>query len=427
MSKIVVIGAGPMGLAAAYRATQLGHEVDLVEADQKPGGMAAHFDFSGLSIERFYHFVCKSDQSTFDLMDELGIAEKMKWADTSMAYFTNRQIFKWGDPVSLLKYPYLTPMEKVRTGFQMFLASKSRNFDSIESMTAREWIERGSGKSVYNKLWKRLNELKFYEYADEISASWIATRIKRLANSTRGLFQQQLGYIEGGSEVLIDSLADAIRENGGQIHLGMAAEKVTVDDNRVTGLDAGGATFSADAVISTIPIPLVNRVVPDLPESWKRQYDSIRNIGVVCVLFKFRRPVTRHFWVNIIEPDMEIPGIIEFSNLRPLEYPVVYVPYYMPTTNEKWKWDDSKFIDESLDYIKTINPELEDADVIDTRVSRLRYAQPVCEPNFLEKIPPVKTPIAGLQIADTSFYYPEDRGIGESVKLGRRMAERAFQ
>ena len=33
-------------------------------------------------------------------------------------------------------------------------------------------------------------------------------------------------------------------------------------------------------------------------------------------------------------------------------------------------------------------------------------------------------PLAGLQIDDTCFYYPEDRGISESVRFGRMMAER---
>jgi hypothetical protein len=36
----------------------------------------------------------------------------------------------------------------------------------------------------------------------------------------------------------------------------------------------------------------------------------------------------------------------------------------------------------------------------------------------------VQTPIAGLQIADTAFYYPEDRGISESVRLAKEMVER---
>jgi protoporphyrinogen oxidase len=48
--------------------------------------------------------------------------------------------------------------------------------------------------------------------------------------------------------------------------------------------------------------------------------------------------------------------------------------------------------------------------------------QPIWELGFAAKIPPVRTPADGLQIADTCFYYPEDRGIAESVRLGRSMA-----
>ena len=60
-----------MGLAAAYHAVKAGHEITVIEAAPEPGGMAAHFDLGGLSIERFYHFVCKADQATFDLLSEL--------------------------------------------------------------------------------------------------------------------------------------------------------------------------------------------------------------------------------------------------------------------------------------------------------------------------------------------------------------------
>src|SRR3974377_1560304 len=111
-------------------------------------------------------------------MDELGIADRMRWVETSMAYYTHGAIYRWGDPVSLLRFPHLTLVEKVRTGLQMFLTTRARNFQSIEGLTSREWIERGSGKSVYNKLWKRLQELKFYEYAYHISALWIQNRVK---------------------------------------------------------------------------------------------------------------------------------------------------------------------------------------------------------------------------------------------------------
>jgi protoporphyrinogen oxidase len=423
MSRIVVLGAGPMGLAAAQRAVTLGHEIDLIEADGKVGGMAAHFDFSGTSIERFYHFVCKSDTPTFALMEELGIADKMRWVDTSMAYYSHGKVHKWGDPISLLTYPHLTLVEKFRTGLQMFLTTKARNFDRIEHLTSRQWIESGSGKSVYDKLWRRLQELKFYEYADQVSASWIATRIKRIGNSRKSIFQEQLGYVDGGSETLVEAVADDIRRKGGRIHLKTLAERVVVDSGRVTAVLAGGRQYQADAVICTVPIPLVNNLVPDLPRSWKDKYDAIRNIGVVCLLFKLRKSVTPYFWLNIIADDIDIPGIIEFSNLRPVSETIVYVPYYMPVTQPKWGWNDRQFIDEAFGYIKRINPQIGDNDVLDAKVGRLRHAQPICEPNFRDKLPPVQTPIKGLQIADTCYYYPEDRGVAESIRLGRRMAE----
>lgn len=102
---------------------------------------------------------------------------------------------------------------------------------------------------------------------------------------------------------------------------------------------------------------------------------------------------------------------IEFSNLCDVVTLIVYVPYYMPTTNRKFSWTDNELIRDAFAD-----------DLIDARVARLRDAQPICDGGFASKIPPVQPGIKGLQIADTCFYYPEDRGIAESVRLGREMA-----
>ncbi|MEB2848295.1 NAD(P)/FAD-dependent oxidoreductase [Endobacterium cereale] len=423
MSRVVVIGAGAMGLAAAHRAADLGHDVDLIEVDSVPGGMAAHFDFGGLSIERFYHFVCKSDDPTFSLMRELGMGDKMRWRPTSMGYFMKGRIHPWGDPFSLLRFPHLSLIAKIRTGLQMFLTTKAKSFASIEHKTARQWLEGGSGREVYNTLWKRLMELKFYELANDVSASWIATRVRRIGNSRRSIFQEELGYIEGGSQTLVDALVSAYTAKGGRMHLATSVEKVETENGKVTGVTAGGRFFAADAVISSVPTPLISTLVPDLPEASKAQYDAIKNIGVVCLIFRLKKSISKHFWINIVDDSIEIPGVIEFSNLRPVDDTVVYVPYYMPVTQPKWQWSDEQFIDEAFGYIRKVNPAISKDDLVDAKVGRLKYAQPVCEPDFLDKLPPIQTPIAGLQIADTCYYYPEDRGISESVRYGRNMAE----
>ncbi len=412
-----------MGLAAAYHALQAGHEVTVFEADRVAGGMAAHFDFDGLSIERFYHFICKSDQPTFDLMKELGIADRMVWRGTSMGYFIDGKHYRWGDPLALLTFPKLGLISKLRYGLHMFLSTRRTDWSALENQNAHDWFIKWDGQRAFDVLWSRLFELKFFQYADNISAAWIWTRIKRVGTSRKSILQEELGYIEGGSQALIDTLVDAITKRGGLIRLGARVSEITSENGRVTGLIADGAAQAFDAVISTVPTPFVSKLVPSLPDEAKQKYDAIRNIGVVCVLLKLARPVTRHFWLNINDATIDIPGIVEFSNLRHLSETVVYVPYYMPQTHPKFGRSSEEFVAEAFGYLQKLNPALQPSDLLASQVGRLNYAQPVCEPGFLAKIPKVQTAIEGLQIADTCFYYPEDRGISESVRYGRLMAQ----
>jgi protoporphyrinogen oxidase len=424
MSRLVIIGAGVMGLATAHHALKRGHDVTVLEAAFEPGGMAAHFDLAGLSIERFYHFVCKSDHATFELLEELGLGEQMCWSLTSMGYFIDGKLYRWGDPVSLIRFPKLSLLEKLRYGAMMFVATRRNEWKALENISAREWITSWCGETVYRKLWEPLFKLKFFEFADNISAAWIWTRVKRVGTSRRSLFQEELGYIKGGSQTLVDALMNSIRTKGGTVHLDKAASRVETAGGRVTGVVAGSDVFPADAVISTIPTPFVSRIVPDLPQQARDKYDAIENIGVVCVVFRLKRQVTPHFWVNIVDDRFEIPGIVEFSRLRPVDGSVVYIPYYMPTTHPTFARDDAYFRNQGIGYLKLINSALRDDDVIACHVGRLRYAQPVCPPGFAAMLPDIETLIEGLQIADTCFYYPEDRGISESVRIGKAMAER---
>ena len=424
MSRVIVIGAGPMGLATAWHASRAGHDVVVLEADGVPGGMAAHFDFGGVSIERFYHFICKPDRATFELMAELGIADRVRWRATSMGYFIGGKLYKWGDPVALLTFPLLGLADKFRYARHVFRASKRRDWEKLERLNVREWIIEEAGETVWNLLWRRSFELKFYEFTDLIAAPWLGFRIKRLAASRRSIFQEELGYIDGGTEVLVEALVKAIRANHGKVLCHEPAQQVEVRDGRVVGVRTPSSWHDADHVVSTMAIPYVIKLIPDLPEEHRAKLNAIRNIGVVCVVFKLKKSVTPHFWVNINDPRIEVPGIVEFSRLRPTGACIVYVPFYMPQDNPKFSRNDQAFIDESKNVLKIMNPDISDDDFLDAALGRIRYAQPVCEPGFSSRLPPIQTPILGLQIADTSFYYPEDRGVSESVRLAKQMANR---
>lgn len=418
--RLIVLGAGPMGLAVAHQAQKHGYDVTILEADDRPGGMAAHFDFDGLSIERFYHFCCLSDVDTLELLDELGLHGAMKWVSTKMGYYLDGRLIRWGDPVSLLAAPKIDLVTKVRYGLQMFTSTKRSDWERLDSVSAKDWFIGWSGEKAYERLWRRLLELKFFEYADKVSAAWIWQRVKRLGNSRKSLFEEQLGYIEGGTETLMNALADSITANGGVIHYKTRATAFEIENGAIKGvLDDSGHRHEAENVISTIPTPFVPAMFDDAHAALRAPYEAIKNIGVVCVLHKLKRRVTDNFWVNISDRGIDIPGFVEFSNLRPLDDVVVYVPYYMPQSNAKFGLDDESFVRESFDYLKKINPELSDDDRLSSHVARLRYAQPVCEVGFKDMIPDHVTPVAGLQIADTCFYYPEDRGVSESARFAK--------
>ena len=424
--RIAVLGAGPMGLAVAYQLSRDGHYPVLFEADDRVGGMTASFDFNGLDIERYYHFHCISDADFLKMLDELGLANRMRWVETKMGYWYQNQLQPWGNPVALLKFRGLSLMGKFRYGLHAFLSTKRDDWKPLDNVEATGWIKRWVGDEAYEVMWRRLFELKFYDYTSNLSAAWIWSRIRRIGRSRYSLFKEKLGYLEGGSSTLLNGMKQAIEQAGGEIRLSQAVQKVLIEDGRVTGVQvASGESENFDTVISTVPLPYVPRLMPDLPKEVLAQFNALKNIAVVCVIAKLKRAVTENFWLNINDPEMDIPGIVEYTNLRPLKEHVVYVPFYMPGEHAKYAEPNEVFIDKVRNYLKKINPELTDEDFIDVRASRYRHAQPICDPGYLSRLPPVSLPVKGLFVADTSHYYPEDRGISESIGFGRQLAQMA--
>ena len=423
--RIAVLGAGPMGLAVAYQLARDGHQPVVFEADDRIGGMTATFDFSGLAIERYYHFHCISDAAFLTVLDELQLTNKMQWVETRMGYWYQNCLQPWGNPLALLRFRGLGLVAKFRYGLHAFLATKRTNWQPLDRVEASGWIKRWVGAQAYEVLWRRLFEYKFYDYTDNLSAAWIWSRIRRIGRSRYSLFREKLGYLDGGSATLLQAMQADIEANGGVIRLQTPVSQVVMADGRVSGVAYGGQFEAFDTVISTVPLPYVPRLMPDLPPAILAQFSALNNIAVVCVIVKLRRALTGNFWLNVNDPEMDIPGIVEYSNLRPLDCHLVYVPFYMPGEHPKFAESDQQFLDKVRRYFKKINPALVDADFIDLRASRYRHAQPICDPGYLDRLPPASLPVQGLWVADTSYYYPEDRGISESIGFGRNLAREA--
>ena len=422
MSKIAVIGAGPMGLACARELLLQGHRVTVYEADAVIGGMSACFDFEGLRIERFYHFICKTDYALFASLRELGIEDQLRWVDTRMGYYHRGRQKDWGTPWALLKFPGLGLSAKLRYGLLALFATRRHRWADLDRLDAVSWMRRWCGEEGWRELWQPLFELKFHHFTPNLSAAWIWARMRRIGQSRRHLLQEQLGHLVGGSDTWLNAIAADIAARGGEVRLHSPVREVVVSGGAVRAVRLAAGEEPCDGVISTMPLPFVSGVMPALPEATRQAYDAIDNIAVVCVLVKMRRALSPYFWMNVSDRHMAIPGVIEYSNLNPLDEHLLYIPYYLPFDHADYQQSNDWFAARSRAYLLRLNTTFSGEDILAIQVGRYRYAQPVCPPGFLQGLPPPDPGIRGLRIADTSCYYPEDRSISASIQLGRQLA-----
>ena len=278
MEKIAVLGAGPMGLAVAYQLVKDGYSPVIYEADDRIGGQAASFDFDGIEIERFYHFHCTSDKAFLEILSELNIESKMRWTETKMGYFYQNKIQEWGNPIALLKFSGLDFFSKIRYGLHVFLSTWRNNWKPLDKLESTVWLKRWVGKKAYKVLWEKLFELKFYDYAKSTSAAWTWSRIRRIGRSRYSIFREKLGYLEGGSNSLLEAMRDYIVQNGGDFYLNCPVQKIVLEENNVLGVRSKRGLDYFERIVSTIPLPYLPNILRDFPEEVIRSYSVIDNI-----------------------------------------------------------------------------------------------------------------------------------------------------
>ncbi|MFA6242058.1 MAG: NAD(P)/FAD-dependent oxidoreductase [Candidatus Hydrogenedentales bacterium] len=407
-SRIGIIGAGISGLAAALALAKRGIHVEVFERGNKTGGLISTFDFDGPRIERYYHFLCREDHGYFDLCRELGLEDRLHWRRPKTGFHYEGTTYPFTSPIDLLRFSPIPFAQRVRFGAFALEARLRQEWKQLDELAAKPWLIDRLGTRAFEVIWRPLLELKFGDDYDRISAAWVWHRLHRVARS-----KGSMGFLEGGSAVLLDALIRRLRELGVPLHLGKQAKCVRVESGRVQGIDfSNGETFAGDHVISTIPLDLTASLLPPEYDSYAAQLRNIRYIGVVCVVLKLKRRLTPYFWLNVHAPSIPFNGIIEYTNLNPNQGQgehIVYVPYYVATDKPLYTAEDESVFRQSWDAVKQLGSGICDSDLLGHRVFRASHAQAVCPVGFLKSLPNSQTPIAGLRLLDSTYLYPEDR------------------
>jgi len=426
-----ILGGGIAGLVAAYELSKVGIRVTLLEKMSRLGGLAGSFHVdSDNEIEKYYHFICKTDYSYLQMISELGIKSKLRWKTTKMGLYYDKSLYTFGDPLSLILFPHLSMLEKIRFAWTT-MKIKSSNYlgwKNISKLIAFEWLNNEYGKRNFEMLYKPLINLKFRNFASELSAAWIWARIHRLGNSRSLTQKEYIGYLEGGSQLYIDALEASIQKLGGEIKLNFSVDKIVVENNQVVGVFSENELKNYDFVISTAPLPNVVYLFSDQDSPYFDNIRSLEYIGVMVMVLRINQKFSKYFWTNISEQTMNIAGLIEYTNLNPCHYlkgdSIMYIPQYLPSDHNLYLESNENLFSMYCEHLSKIQPEFDKSWVKDYWVFRNRFAQPICDIHFEQKIPDMKTPIKNFYITDSYQIQPDDRTISKSTStdLGKKAA-----
>jgi protoporphyrinogen oxidase len=429
LRQVIVIGGGPAGVKAAHDLMKGGAHVTLLEGSDVLGGLASVFDLQGVEIERYYHFICRGDDQLVETLDELGLGHKLHWRRSRMAYFVDGTLYPFLTPLDLIRFRPLSVSDRVRAGVAVKLAQRLSE-EELAPQRAVDWLKRLFGEAAYRVIWEPLLRFKFAEHADAISAAWIWARMVRLSRSRVSAWREELGYIEGGSKVVIEALARAVEAGGGRVLRRTPVERILVESGRVVGVRLAGQTLPADAVVSTITPARLLAATPELAGEFAERLRRIPAIGIFCLFLRLSRRVTPYFWVNTNDPRVPFAGMIEYTNLNPMPElagdSVLYVPQYLSADDPRYAQDDDAILREYTDGLALVNPAFDRSWIRFAQVFRDRFAQPICLTDYRTTTPGFETPIANLFLTDSSQLHPHDRTISGSFGLGREAARRVL-
>jgi protoporphyrinogen oxidase len=430
VTRAVVIGGGPAGIRAAHQLVKRGAQVTLLESAPVLGGLASSFELDGLRIERYYHFVCRGDDHLVAALSEIGLSHKLRWRASRMAYFADGTLYPFLTPLELLRFKPLGLADRIRAGIAVKRAQRMSEAE-LAPQAAVPWLTRMFGASAYRVIWEPLLRYKFAEHAPAISAAWIWARMVRLSRSRVSPWREELGYLEGGSQLVLDGLGRDFAARGGRVVLNAPAEAIVLEGGRATGVRVAGETLPADAVISTVTIPRFTRLAAELPQEYLARLARIPTIGIFCLFLRLSRSLTPFFWVNTNDRRVPFAGMIEYTNLNPLPElggdTVLYVPQYLSADDPRYSQSDDDVLRAYLDGLALIQPAFDRRWVRHSAVFRDRFAQPICLTDYKETTPGVRTPAPNLFVTDSCQLHPHDRTISGSFGLGLEAAQAALE
>ena len=424
-NQVSIIGAGFTGLAAAYELAKNGIKVTVFESESEVGGLAAAFDVKGEKLDRFYHHWFTNDLEVMNLINELGLSDRVEISPTNTGVYYANNFFKLSTPWDLLNFKPLSFVDRIRLGLLTLRARRVKDWKALENKTAEEWLKELGGKNVYRVIWQPLLKGKFGPFAEDVSAVWFWNKLKLRGGSRGQKGEEQLAYFKGGFIALAEALAQKIRDLGGTIALNTAVISAKrFNDSWL--LETSKEIMYSDHIIFTTSLPLIAKMIQGwAPPAYLKKLNRIHYIGNICLVLELDRSLSKTYWLNVNEPSFPFVGIIEHTNFeRPETYGghhIVYLSKYLPHTDKLYSFTADEFLEYAIPFLSKMFPHFERSWIHKHHLWRARWSQPVVEKQYGSLIPSEEGPAEGMHICSMAQIYPEDRGTNYAIRAGRAM------
>jgi protoporphyrinogen oxidase len=404
---VAIVGGGIMGMTAAYRLLQSGVHVALYERSTDLGGLVGSFDFDGHRVDRFYHVILPTDDRVRGLATELGLGDRFRFRPSGVGFYDDKRLFSMNSLREFMTFPLLSPRDRVRLASFVARCQLTAQHDDLDELPLLDWLVRRCGKRVVDKLWRPLLDSKFDGKYDDLPATYMWARTRRMSSTRDSRGREIMGWLEGGYKTLIDALGARVRTLGGEIHAGVGVDRIDGGAEQ-TGIVVDGAFRPFDHVLCTLVPPQARRLLsPALASA--APPDHCRYLGVVCLLIRTRQSVSPYYTLNITDRRVPLTTVVQTTHIVDPDYAgghLLYATKYVDPLHEDIDRPAEELSVEYLAHVRTMFPALRPEDVIARVVQRARVVEPVHTLGGARRLPTMH-PTPDLTLASTAHVYPE--------------------
>ena len=446
--RVVVLGAGPAGMAAAWKLSELGHQVTVLERDNAVGGMARTITMGKYLVDFGPH--------TFHIRET---PESREILDAIRHFFgEDPLILTRGTRVLLRGKEYVYPLEmlQVLTGvspllsfrivFDYLVATVKSSFSPAKKEDSfEEWGVRNLGRTLYDLCFGIYSARVWGLPTSQISSKQ-AQRVAKL--NLKNIILRTLGikadpatyftkymYPRKGISLLYEGMADEVRKAGNVIRLNTPVVRLEREGQRIARVvyKENGAehTIECDDVLSTLPLPsLVEMMTPALPAEIRAAAAKLkyRSLKLIYIALK-RKQMTDYHWVYLLDEHFRVNRLSEQKNVSPDMVPpdrtVLCIELSLWKDEALWKASDEDVYKLALRDLMKMGYGVTEADVEEYHVTDIPTAYPVYELNFEDHLVPVLDGVHEvsnlLTLGRHGLFL--NNSMDDNVLLGMRIAE----